>query len=291
MDKVIGELMIADMYPKRDPCQYGNEKKVSRHHYLIKMVNRILTAVDQNSQKEAMAVIVKMVDWSQAFDRQSHKLGVESFIKNGVRPSLVPILISFFQQRRMVVKWNGEVSTSRVLNGGGPQGGLMGILEYLSQTNDNTDFIPEEDRFKFIDDLSVLEMINLISIGLSSYNCKLHVPSDINVEHNQYLPPQNFNSQETLQKISDWTDDHLMKLNPTKSKYMVVNFTDNYQFNTRLSLDANVLQQVSETRLLGVVFQDDLNRKSNTELIVKQAYKRMILLHRLMTKMSEIQRG
>ena len=281
MDKVIGELMIEDMSPKRDPCQYGNEKKVSRHHYLIKMVNRILTAVDQNSQKEAIAVIVKMVDWSQAFDRQSHKLGVESFIKNGVRPSLVPILISFFQQRRMVVKWNGEVSTSRVLNGGGPQGGLMGILEYLSQTNDNTDFIPEEDRFKFIDDLSVLEMINLISIGLSSYNCKLHVPSDINVEHNQFLPPQNFNSQESLKKISDWTDNHLMKLNPTKSKYMVVNFTDNYQFNTRLSLDDNVLQHVSETRLLGVVFQDDLTWNSNTELIVKQAYKRMILLHRL----------
>ena len=52
MDKVIGELMIEDMSPKRDPCQYGNEKKVSRHHYLIKMVNRILTAVDQNSQKK-----------------------------------------------------------------------------------------------------------------------------------------------------------------------------------------------------------------------------------------------
>ena len=104
MDKVFGELMIEDMSPTRDPCQYGNEKKVSRHHYLIKMVNRILTAVDQNSQKEAIAVIVKMVDWSQAFDRQSHKLGVQSFIKNGVQPSLVPILISFFQQRRMVVK-------------------------------------------------------------------------------------------------------------------------------------------------------------------------------------------
>ena len=62
---------------------------------------------------------------------------------------------------------------------------------------------------------------------------------------------------------------------------MVVNFTDNYQFNTRLSLDDNVLQHVSETRLLGVVFQDDLTWNSNTELIVKQAYKRMILLHRL----------
>ena len=142
----------------------------------------------------------------------------------------------------MRVKWNGETSSSRILNGGGPQGGLMGILEYLSQTNNNTDFIPSEDKFKFIDDLSVLEILNLLSIGLSSFNCKLQVPSDINVNHNQYLSPQNLKSQEILEKISNWTDEHQMKLNPAKSKYMVVNFTDNYQFSIRLSLDDKLLE-------------------------------------------------
>ena len=101
----------------------------------------------------------------------------------------------------MKVKWNGETSGVRTLNGGGPQGGLMGILEYLSQTNDNVNFIPEEDRFKFIDDLSLLEIINLISLGLSSYNCRLHVPSDINIEHNQYLPPQNIHTPNYLDDI------------------------------------------------------------------------------------------
>ena len=42
-----------------------------------------------------------------------------------------------------------------------------------------------------------------------------------------------------------------------------------------------LLSQVRETRLLGVVLRDDLTWKSNTDFIVKQAYKRMILLHRL----------
>ena len=89
----------------------------------------------------------------------------------------------------------------------------MGILEYLSQTNDNVEFIPVEDRYKFIDDLSILQIINLISVGLSSYNYKIHVPSDINSEHNQYLPAQNINSDEYLQQISDWTNQHQIKLN------------------------------------------------------------------------------
>ena len=79
----------------------------------------------------------------------------------------------------MVVKWHGTLSSLRELNGGGPQGALWGILEYLSQTNNNTDFISPEMKFKFIDDRSILEIINLLSIGLSSYNFKSHVASDI----------------------------------------------------------------------------------------------------------------
>ena len=280
-DKIIGELIIEDMAPTRDPAQYGNEKKMSAQHYLIKMLHRILTAVDRNSQKEAVAVIINMIDWSQAFDRQSHKLGILSFIKNGVRPALIPIMISFFQNRQMKVKWNGVTSSARTLNGGGPQGGLMGILEYLSQTNDNTDFVTDEDKYKFIDDLSILEILNLISQGLSSYNFKAHVASDVNSEHNQYLPAENGHSQDYLRNINDWTVENLMQLNKDKSKYMVVNYTENYQFSTRLMLNDKVLEQVNETKLLGVVIRDDLTWHSNTDFIVKKAYKRMVMLHKL----------
>ena len=62
----------------------------------------------------------------------------------------------------MIVKWHDLESTVRTLIGGGPQGALWGILEYLSQSNRNTDFVPNEKKFKFIDDLSILEMVNLL---------------------------------------------------------------------------------------------------------------------------------
>ena len=95
---------------------------------------------------------MSMIDWSKAFDYQSHILGLQSFIDNGVRPALIPILLSFFQNRAMKVKWNGKISTSRALPGGGPQGGTLGILEYKSQSDDNTDFLTEKENYKFIDD-------------------------------------------------------------------------------------------------------------------------------------------
>ena len=48
-----------------------------------------------------------LIYWNNAFPRQCPKLGVESFMANGVRPSLIPVLVSYFQDRQMSVKWHG----------------------------------------------------------------------------------------------------------------------------------------------------------------------------------------
>ena len=69
--------------------------------------------------------------------------------------------------------------------GGGPQGTLLGVLEYLVQCNNNADCVDETLRFKYVNDLTFLELISLstLSHGLSSYNVKNHVPCDIGVDH------------------------------------------------------------------------------------------------------------
>ena len=92
------------------------------------MVHEILTILDSNNDDEKMAVVAQLIDWSKAFDRQDHKLGIDSFIRNGVRPTLIPVLMSYFQERKMVVKWHGTTSTTKDLPGGGPQGCTFGIL-------------------------------------------------------------------------------------------------------------------------------------------------------------------
>jgi hypothetical protein len=52
------------------------------------------------------------------------------------------------------------MSTPHPLPGGGAQGGELGQLEYLSQSNDNVNFLNDDSKFKYIDDLSILEVIN-----------------------------------------------------------------------------------------------------------------------------------
>ena len=138
-EKLISRLMISDMKKHIDPSQYANQKGLSIQHYLIKFIDRILQSIDENSKKETCAVLATLVDWKQAFPRQCPKLGLESFIRNGVRPSLIPVLISYFQERKMKVKWHGKLSSERKLKGGGPQGSSFGLWEYLSEWNDNAD--------------------------------------------------------------------------------------------------------------------------------------------------------
>ena len=156
-----------------------------------------MTALDNNSRRETFAVVANLIDWSKAFPRQCPKLGVHSFIDNNVRPALIPVLVSFFQNRRMTVKWHGCNSKPKVKNGDGPQGGTLGLLEYLSQSNHSADCVEEQDRYKFVDDLTVLEIVNLLLVGMTSFNLKAQVPNDI-PNHNQYIPSHNLRSQEYL---------------------------------------------------------------------------------------------
>ena len=85
------------------------------------------------------------IDWKQAYSRQCHTLGVQSFINNGVRASLIPLRISYFKDREMRVKWHGVISRHRKLPGGGAMGASLGNWEFLSQTNENADCVPPDD--------------------------------------------------------------------------------------------------------------------------------------------------
>ena len=280
MEKLISQLIISDMQSSLDPAQFGNQRGTSIQHYLISMLHRILTAVDSNARKDVFAVVANMVDWNNAFPRQCPKLGVESFLKCGVRPSLIPLLINYFQDRQMSVKWHGCRSSPRVVRGGGPQGATLGILEYLAQSNDNSNFVNEEDRFKFIDDLTILEIVNLLTIGLTSYNIKEHVPSDI-PQHGQFIPPQNLESQKWLEKINQWTINQKMKINERKTKTMIFNFSKNYKFTTRLEMNGEPLDVIESTKLLGTVISNNLSWDENVSVLVRKSNARMELLRKL----------
>ena len=90
----------------------------------------------------------------------------------------------------MRVKWHGMLSQPKRLPLGGAIGASLGNWEFFSQTNDNA----EDDRFKFVDDLSTLEVINLLTVRISSFFMKSQVAFDIPV-HGQFIDGDKLESQ------------------------------------------------------------------------------------------------
>ena len=78
-EKMIAELIISDMSSKLDPAQYANQKGISLQHYLVKMVDKILTDTDNNSTGEVNAVLATLFDWKEAFPPPVPKTWCGSF--------------------------------------------------------------------------------------------------------------------------------------------------------------------------------------------------------------------
>ena len=178
----------------------------------------------------------------------------------------------------MKVKFNGEESDLVHLVGGGPHGTLLGQLEYLVLSNDNADMVSPNDRYKYIDDLTILQLICLSGL-LREYNFNEHVASDIGVGE-LYLPSETFETQQHLDKIASWSEDNLVKLNEGKCDYMVFSRAK-VPFNTRLTLNNHTLDKVSATKILGIWITDDLSWEKNTKAICQKSYARMSMLTKL----------
>ena len=275
-ESFIKDWVMQDINNNIDIGQFGGQKGTGTEHKIVCFVDRILQLLDTHPDKSA--VIASCLDWSAAFDRQDPTLAISKFIKLGVRSSLIPLLISYLSDRKMRVKFNGEISKVLTLIGGGPQGTLLGGLEYMAQSNDNADIVKDKDHFKYVDDLSILQLICLAGL-LEDYDFSQHIASDIGID-DKYLPAQKYETQEHLNYISRWTEDNLMKLNEAKCNYLIFSRSKE-KFSTRLEINGQRLDRIAVTQLVGVWISEDMSWKRNTKEICKKAYARMSLITKL----------
>ena len=113
----------------------------------------------------------------------------------------------------------------------------------MSQSNNNADHVEEEDRYKFVDDLTLVTLVNLVTTKLETYNVKEHVPSHIPT-HNTIIRCENLRTQKDLERINKWTNENKMLLNVKKTDYMIINFTQK-QFVTDIIIDGHYLNCVT----------------------------------------------
>ena len=94
------------------------------------------------------------------------------------------------------------------------------MWSFLSQTNNNPEDAEEDMIYKFVDDKSLLEVVNLFNIGIASHNVRASVPSNI-PDSNIFIPPENLKTQKHMNDIQRWTDSKEMLLNAKKTKNII----------------------------------------------------------------------
>ena len=66
-------------------------------------------------------------------------------------------------------------------------------------------------------------------------------------------------------------------------KHRLFNICKDYQFTTRIKIESESMDMVTETKLLGVIVNNQLTWDENTKHLVRKANARMRILHKLVS--------
>ena len=293
MEKFVVQWLMFYVGSKMDPRQFGGLRGNSISHYMIELIHFILYNQDYNLP---IAVLACTVDFSKAFNRQNHNLLITKLSDMGVPGWLLNIVMGFLSDRVMVLRYKGETSDQKALPGGGPQGTLLGLLLFLilinscgfsdqknnvgdTITNKKKTFKPTTLHTKFVDDMTIAESFNVKETLVP--NPIRPQPDSYHARLGQKLPAEKSLVYKQLKKIEQYADDNQMKLNFSKTKFMLFNPTKTFDFIPEYKTSGSEVETLEEMKLLGLVLRNDLSWSSNTEYMTKKAYKKLWMVRRL----------
>ena len=109
---------------KLSPSQFGGIKGSSIDHFLIETWDCALQVLKDGRAAATLASI----DFEKAFNRVCHYECLKSAKEMGATTATLGLVKAFLTGRQMSVKVNGVMSGLKSVDGGFPQGSLLGAL-------------------------------------------------------------------------------------------------------------------------------------------------------------------
>ena len=123
--------------------QFGGVKGCSTTH----MVVGLLQEICENAEDYRSATILTAIDYSKSFNQVSFQHYLEAFRRKGASTPVLRLIASFLTKWTMSVRVGNAWSEPLDVNGGCPQGSVLGV-RLLNRTTDNLEdhFMAHERR-------------------------------------------------------------------------------------------------------------------------------------------------
>ena len=219
--------------------QFGFREKHSTELALILLLDKITSAIENNEYTVAV-----FLDLSKAFDMVNHNILLSKLEFYGVRGLPLNWFSSYLSNRNQYVRYNGHDSCKSNISCGVPQGSILGPLLFLVFINDLHNVSKKLFFVLFADDSNLL----LSGSNLNDL-CK-----QMNAE---------------LKNVVNWFKTNKLCLNVKKTNFMVFSAKNKScaQSQLSISVDDVTVDQVYQTKFLGVIIESKLNWTSHIDYV------------------------
>ena len=231
--------------------QHGFRSRRSCETQLVETINDFATTLNESGQIDAI-----FLDISKAFDTVPINRLCTKLNHYGIRGSTLSWIENFLTNRTQQVVVNGEYSQLSSVTSGVPQGSVLGPLLFICYINDIVHNISSKIRL-YADDTLLYRSI--------------HSEQDVIALQND------------LNTLSEWAKHWQMTFNPTKTEFLRITNKTNYVMSSYYLSDT-LIPQVSHTKYLGIVIDENLKWTQHVNMISAKANSVRSLLQRNLVK-------
>ena len=235
-------------------CQSAYREK----HSCETAINFVLTSWIQKREMKKKILAV-FLDLSRAFETVDREILIDILQLNGIGGNVLAWFKSWLTGRKQFTKFEEQLSEPRDINDGIPQGTPLSAILFTLYIN------------------LIVECVRHCHIKLFADDCLIWIDVD------------NLNEAvvkiiEDLTNISRLLQELRLKLNPSKSKFMVIGDTTD-TLDIDLSVDGQTIERVKKIKYLGVVIDDRLTFKDHCDYVVKKMSKKVNYLRRIRNRL------
>ena len=228
--------------------QYGFRARHSCEHALLDAQHKLTCTLDRKE-----TALLLLIDFSKAFDMVDHSLILRKLSFYGIRGIAHDWFRSYLANRHQYVSVNGGNSEIDKLEHGVPQGSILGPLLFIIFINDLPNIFADVHFILYADDA------NIIITGTTI--------KELENKINALIP-----------KLTSWVGVNSLKLNTTKTKYMVISNTIKHDFD--IVIHNQTIARVKQDRFLGVIIDEKLTFNAHKTALARKISNNCGVLYR-----------